>query len=235
VGTYLLRKSLGALLLGITVLLLSCGQRLPTPYPSPTPRVAPPPSPESTRCLQPREWRPSAGKNSGDTRDLTGLQQAVPFPLQAPTYLPDGFTLDRATYNEYVDGTWDVAIYYARLPNDTQAGGLITVYYNQSAETILEYLAARLVNACALQQVQVSGHAGYTLWDAGTGGEPAVLIWQDGDLKVSIWVELGDVRPSADKPHILDDLLLQLAESMRPIGAQGHDIVPTELDALGRS
>jgi hypothetical protein len=97
------------------MLLLSCGQRLPTPYPSPTPPVAPLPSPEPTRCLQPREWRPPAGKNSGDMRDL------------------------------------------------------------------------------------------------------------------------GDVHPSADNPHVLDGLLLRIADSMQAIGAQSHDIVPTEPDALGQS
>ncbi len=101
---------------------------------------------------------------------------------------------------------------------------MITLYYNQSEETILEYLAARLVNACVLQEVQVSGHAGYTLWDAGMGGEPAVLIWQDGDLKVSIWVELGDVHPRADNPHVLDDLLRQMADSMRPVGRNADDM-----------
>jgi hypothetical protein len=227
VSTHMLGARLGVAALGTTLLLLSCGQRLPTPYPSPMPRVAPLPSPERTRCLQPREWRPPAGKNSGDTRDLAGLQHAVPFPLQVPTYLPRGFTLDWALYNEYADGTWDIAIYYARLPSDTQAGGLITLYYNQSEETILEYLAARLVNACALRDVQVSGHGGYTLWDAGTGGESAVLIWQDGDLKVSIWVELGDVRPSAEVPHALDDVLLQIADSMRPIARSTDDMLAT--------
>jgi hypothetical protein len=206
------------------MLLLSCAPRLPTPYPSPTPRVAPPPSPEPTRCLQAREWQPPAGKNSADTRDLPTLQGAVPFPLQAPAYLPNGFTLDWAMYNEYVDGTWDIAIYYARLPSTTQAGGLITVYYNRSGETILEYLAARLANACGLREVTVGGHAGYTFWDAGSGGEPAVVIWQDGDLKVSIWLELGDVHPTADNPHLLDDLLLQMANSMRPVGRNADDM-----------
>lgn len=217
---HVLGRRIGPLLLGVAMLLLSCAPRLPTPYPSPTPRVAPSPSPEPTRCLQPRDWRPPAGKNGGDTHNLPTLQQAVPFPLQAPTYLPDGFTLDRATYGEYVDGTWDVAIYYARLPGATQAGGLITVYHNRSAETILEYLAARLVNACGLREVTVGAHPGYTFWDAGSSGEPAVVIWQDGDVKVSIWIELSDVHPTADNPHLLDDLLLQMAESMRPIGAQ---------------
>jgi len=218
VTAHSLRKRLLPLL-GVAALLLSCASRLPTPYPSPTPEVAPPLTPQATRCLQPREWRPPAGRNSADTRDLAALQAAVPFPLQAPAYLPDGFALDRAMYNEYVDGTWDVAIYYARLPTATRAGGLITVYHNRSAEIILEYLAARLANACALRDVTVGGHAGYTFWDAGTGGEPAVIIWQDGDWKVSIWLEMGDVHPTADNPHILDDLLLQIAGSLRPVGS----------------
>jgi hypothetical protein len=174
---HVLRAQLGAAALGAILLLLGCRQRLPAPHPSPTPRVLPAPSPAPTRCPQPREWRPPAGKTSGDTRDLAELQRAVPFPLQAPSYLPDGFTLDRAMYNEYVDGTWDVAIYYARLPSDTRARGLITLYYSRSKETILEYLAGRPVNACALQKVQVRGHTGYALWDAGSSGEPAVLIW----------------------------------------------------------
>jgi hypothetical protein len=72
--------------------------------------------------------------------------------------------------------------------------------------------------------VQVSGHVGYTLWAAGSGGEPAVLIWQAGDPKVSIWVELGDIHPSADKPHVLDDLLRPMADSMRPVGRNADDM-----------
>jgi hypothetical protein len=72
-STRVLGARLGAAALGNTLLLLSCGQWLPTPYPSPTPRVAPLPTPEPTRCLQPREWRPPAGKNSGDTRDLADV------------------------------------------------------------------------------------------------------------------------------------------------------------------
>ena len=95
----------------------------------------------------------------------------------------------------------------------------MSLEFSQSAWSPLEYLSQGLVNACFRRPVEVRQTTGFTFWDAGAGKSGAgVLIWQTGDLKVSIWLLGQDVQPLEEDPHPFDDLLLLLAESMQPAG-----------------
>ena len=184
------------------------------PVPSPTPRLPVQPSPEPTRCLSVEAWRPSSGSTQ-EIHDLSALPHTVPFPVGLPAYLPKDVVFHRALYTAHEDGTHDLSIYYQPIdPPSDGRGAHVIVRHSYSGQSMVQYLRSRLINACTLTQVAVGDAQGYTFWVR--GDRRSALIWQQGDLKTSIWLVLNDVQPSQSNPHVLDELLHEIANSMKP-------------------
>jgi len=182
------------------------------PVPSPTPESPSPSRPQPTRCLGVEEWHPGGGE-SIDIPSLSDLH-LVSFPVELPAYLPDGVIFQQAFHTRYADGSSDLSISWRSDESVDGPRTRVKVIYNRSRLPIVRYLKTRLVNACGLTETTVRDHPGYTFWQPESG--TAVLIWQEDDLKVSIWLNGSDARPSEDDPHSLDAVLFQIAESMRP-------------------
>ena len=197
----------------------ACRRPLPTPTPAPPP-FAPAASPTPCLAPAPRQiWLPATTQ---DFATLAAAQAVVPFPILTPAGWERLPPLQIAMFTETENGELNLSLLYPDW--QPTAGGPtlgMTLDFSRSSGSLLDYLARGLVNACYQQPVAVRGTTGLAFWDAGDGKSNAgVLIWQEGGLKISLWLTGRDAQPSAESPHLFDDLLLRLAASLQPAGAE---------------
>jgi hypothetical protein len=218
------------LLLLITLclaLLAACSLPAPTGTPPPRPTAPPPPvptpalpqtvPPAPTQCLEPNPPRTLVVGHSQELPDLRAAQAAAPFTVTAPAGWATPPALDRIIFTEADNGERNLSVTYQTWKPSSEWPRMdMEIIFAQSKQSIVEYLQAGLVNACALMPVSLRQGSGFTFWDAGMGkSNAAVLIWQERDLKISIWLIGQGAAPTADNPHPWDKLLLEIADSMK--------------------
>jgi hypothetical protein len=158
----------------------------------------------------------------GKTQELSDLataQTLVPFTIKVPRDWETMPSVERITFTESDNGERNLSLtYQAWKPSSEWSTVEMDIEFAQSNQSIVEYLQAGLVNACAFTPVELRNGQGFTFWDAGVGkSNAAVVIWQEGDLKFSIWLYGRETMPTENNPHPFDRLLLRLADSMKPL------------------
>ncbi len=151
--------------------------------------------------------------------DLAMAQAAVPFTLTLPAGWENPPIVQRIDYTESENGERYLSVFYEPWkPGGDWPTMDMEIMFAQSQQTITEYLQAGLVNACAYTPVSLRSGPGFTFWDAGPGkSSAAVLIWQEGEVKISIWLNGQGSAPTDADPHPWDKLLQQIADSLKPV------------------
>ena len=204
-------------------LLTACSVPATTPTPPlppfPTPVAPQTVLPASTPCLEPNPQQTLAVGQSRELPDLPAAQAAVPFTVTAPAGWETAPVLVGIILTEADNGDRNLSLTYRPWkPSGEWPVVYMEIMFAQTRQSIVEYLQAGLVNACVLTPVSLRQGQGYTFWDAGEGkSNAAVLIWQEGDLKTSIWLIGKGVTPTDANPHPWDKLLFEVAESMKPV------------------
>ncbi len=153
--------------------------------------------------------------------DLAEAQAAATFPLWLPALIPDDLGFYKAWVSNYVDGSENVRILYAE-PGDTLGASrkMLDLQMTRTEEGVSRDAIARQLKVSALdvREVQVRGQTGSTYWTQSVaGGNSSVLTWREGTFNIHLSL-FGDwPQPDEDNPHRLDDLLIEIAESLQTI------------------
>jgi hypothetical protein len=154
--------------------------------------------------------------------DLADAQAAATFSLWLPAFIPDDLGFYRAWVSNYADGSENVRILYAE-PGDTLRDAsrkMLDLQMTRTEEVISQEAITRQlkVNVQDVREVQVRGQMGFTYWtQSGAGGNFSVLTWREGKFNNRLSL-FGDwPQPDDVNPHRLDDLLIEVAESLQTV------------------
>jgi len=152
--------------------------------------------------------------------ELAPAVQAAGFPLLVPDRVPGDLPLDSAWVWSDSGGRDTRLLYSAHCPPLDASCRMLDVRltYNPglAADTPLPPPAGKSQAQWDPRPVQVRGHAGYTWWEPAVAmGNAAVLSWREDHVTIELrlygdWPEVGE-----KDPHALDDVLLQIAESLQ--------------------
>jgi hypothetical protein len=202
----------------VVVLLIGCSQPIPGVLPT-SPSLPTTPSADPTPCLKPDPRDPFVSGKTKMFADLMSAQRVVPFPIEVPTGWENEPEIFGISYTQADNGERHLYLLYRPWkPSEEWPIVEMTIQFGQSSLSMVETLQDGLVNACAMTAVKVGDAQGFTFWDAGVGkSNAAALIWQRDDFKISIWLTSDEGGPTESEPHPLDTLLLQLAQSLKPL------------------
>lgn len=153
--------------------------------------------------------------------DLTEAEAAATFPLWIPAFIPDDLGFYRAWVSNYADGSENIRILYAEPGEPRDASRKMLDLQMTRAEEVIsrETITRQLkVNVLDVREVQVRGQTGFTYWtQSGAGGNSSILTWREGtcNMRLSLF---GDwPQPDEMNPHRLDNLLIEVAESLQTV------------------
>lgn len=206
------RGSYRVCLASLTIVLLSSCRPPSPPLSTPTvsPALSPQPMPSTTEILLPIRHI--------EYSSLDKLQAEAPFPLYLPGYLPPEVSFYKAWVSEYANGDQNVRILYEE-PGDPRYALLkavdIQMRLTESILSLDSLLNQPKANPLDILEVTVRGHQGFTYWQRSVAmGNWATLAWRENTINFTISLYGDWPFPSEDNPHILDPLLLRIAESL---------------------
>lgn len=211
-GHWWSRGSYRGCLASLTIALLSSCR--PSSPPIATPTVSPAPSsqptPPATEILLPIRHL--------EYSSLDQLRAEAPFPLYLPGYLPPEVTFYKAWVSEYANGDQNVRILYEE-PGDPHQALLkavdIQMMLTESVLSLDSLLNQPKANPLDILEVNVRGRQGFTYWQRSVAmGNWATLAWRENSMNFTISLYGDWPFPREDNPHILDPLLLRIAESL---------------------
>jgi len=176
----------------------------------------------STLTVQPALSKPATYPRplrSFEFAKLSDAQNAATFPFLTPTFVPGHLPFYKAWVSDYDDGSQSIRILYT-VPSDKLDANqkMVDVQLTKTdASVTLDFVTHQFkVIALDVRDVRVRGQTGYTYWSpAVAAGNSAALMWREGQLNIKVTLLGAWPQPDESNPHRLDDLLLEIAESLR--------------------
>ncbi len=173
--------------------------------------------------IEPLAPRSSAEAAAPECTSYSGseAQQAVGFTILAPSPVPNDLPLSQINVCNYPDGKqFAQLIYYVPSPQDPHSGnpGINLIETSPEEAITPEGLANQFrIPALDLHEAQVRGTTGYLYWTSSvSGGNAALLEWNEGGVSYRLSLSGNWPQPSEQNPRLLDQTLLDIANSLLP-------------------